>query len=86
MKTLIGIVMAMSPCACGSAPQVHMSSSYNGQPSPTMDLTDPHFYMDDDRPPPNFATSSKYHSVDGTCRSNCQSRSGSTGYCNCACG
>ena len=86
MKTLIGIVMAMSLCACGSAPQVHMSSGYNGQPPPAMDLTDPHFYMDDDKPPPDFATPARYHSVDGICMSSCLSRGGSTGYCNRACG
>ncbi len=86
MKTLIGIVMTMSLCACGSATHVHMSSSYNGEPSPAMDLTDPHFYMDDDGSPPNFATPSQYHAVDGICMSSCQSRGGSTGYCNRACG
>lgn len=86
MKTLIGIVMAMSLCACGSAPQVHMSSSVNGQLSPSMDFTDPHFYMDDDRSSPNFATPSRYYSIDGICMSRCQSRGGAADYCNRACG
>jgi hypothetical protein len=86
MKTLIGIVLAMSLCACGSAPQVQMSSSVNGQPSPSMDFTDPHFYMDDDKSPPNFATPSRYHAVDGICMSRCQSRGGAADYCSRGCG
>jgi hypothetical protein len=86
MKTLVGIVLAISLCACGSAPQMHMSSSVNGQLSPAMDFTDPHFYMDDDRSLPNFSAPPQYRAVDGMCLSSCQSRGGSTGYCNRACG
>jgi hypothetical protein len=86
MKTLIVTVMALSLCACGSAPQVRMSSSVNGQPSPSMDFTDPHFYMDDDRSQPGFGTPSGYRSVDGICTSRCQSRGGAADYCNRACG
>jgi len=86
MKTLIGIVMTLSLCACESASQVRMTSTVNGQPSPSMDFTDPHFYMDDERSPPSFATRSQYHAVDGICVSTCQSRGGSAGDCNRACG
>jgi hypothetical protein len=86
MKALIGIVMIMSLCACGSAPQARMTSTVKGQPSPFTDFTDPRFYMDDDRSPPDFSAPPRYHSVDGMCLSTCQSRGGSTGYCNRACG
>jgi hypothetical protein len=86
MKSPIGIAMIILLCACGSAPQVRMSSSVNGQSSPSMDFTDPHFYMDDDRSSPNFSAPPQYRAVDGMCLSTCQSRGGSTGYCNRACG
>ena len=86
MKTLIGIAMIILLCSCESAPPVHMSSSVNGQAMPAMDLTDPHFYMDDDRASPNFSAPPQYRTVDGMCLSTCQSRGGSTGYWNRACG
>jgi uncharacterized protein YfeS len=54
-----------------------------------MDLTDPHFYMDDDEAgagvasaPPSFP----HYSVDPFCASSCQSKGGSAGYCDRACG
>ena len=86
MKVVLSIAAALLLCSCGSAPQVHTSSRYNGQSMPAMDMTDPHFYMDDDRPAPELAGPSQYHSVDGFCASNCQSRGGPAGYCNRACG
>ena len=48
MKPLLGIGMVLVLCACGSAPQVQTSINHNGQSLHSMDLTDPHFYMDDD--------------------------------------
>jgi hypothetical protein len=86
MKSAIGILMILSLCACESALGPRMTSTFNGQSLSGMDFTDPHFYMDDDRSSPSFAVPSQSRSVDGICLSTCQSRGGSTGYCNRACG
>jgi hypothetical protein len=89
MKALLGIVAALVLCACSSAPQVHTSFYYDRPPIHSMDLTDPHFYMDDDEAgagvasaPPSFP----HYSVDPFCASSCQSKGGSAGYCDRACG
>ena len=86
MKALLVIGIVMLLCSCGTTPQVHTSFSHDGRSFSSMDMTDPHFYMDDDRPAPEVATPPQYHSVDGFCASNCQSRGGGAGYCNKACG
>jgi hypothetical protein len=86
MKKISGILIVLLLGACGSAPGVRMTSTFNGQSSSGTDFTDPHFYMDDDRAAPSFAAPSQNRGVDGICLSTCQSRSGSTAYCNRACG
>ncbi len=87
MKIVLSIAAAFLLCSCGSTPQAHTSLRYDGQSTPAMDMTDPHFYyMDDDRPAPEFAGRSRYRSVDGFCASHCQSRGGSVGDCNRPCG
>jgi len=86
MKVLLIIGLAILLCSCGAAPQVHTSLNYNDQSMPTMDLTSPKFYMDDDKPPLDAFAPSRRNSIDGFCASNCQSHSNSAGYCNRACG
>jgi hypothetical protein len=86
MKVLLVISMALLLCSCGTTSQVPTSVNHNGQSMPGMDLTSPQFYMDDDRAPPDSYARTQLHSVDGFCASNCQSRGGSAGYCNRACG
>ena len=86
MRAVVCIATALLLCACGSTPQMRTSVHYNGQTIPAMDMTDPHFYMDDDRPAPEAAAARQYHSVDAFCASGCQSRGGSPGYCNRVCG
>ena len=86
MKMLLVIGMAILLCSCGTTPQPRTSIHHNGQPMSSMDMTDPQFYMDDDRPAPEFAAPAQYHSVDSFCASNCQSHGESAGYCNRACG
>ncbi|HTT38875.1 MAG TPA: hypothetical protein VMH32_14540 [Burkholderiales bacterium] len=86
MKAMLILVAAVMLCACADAPQVHTSMRYNGQSMPSMDMTDPRFYMDDDRPAPELAAPAQVHSVDGLCASSCLSRGGPAGYCDRACG
>jgi hypothetical protein len=42
--------LLLSSCAAFDGP-VRTSTSFNGQSFYSMDMTDPHFYMDDDAPP-----------------------------------
>ena len=89
MKPLLGIGMILVLCACGSPGQVHTSLNYNGQSLHSMDLTDPHFYMDDDEHASAAATGSPmipHYTVDPFCASTCQSRGHSADSCNRACG
>jgi hypothetical protein len=88
MKLLLGVGMILALCSCGSAPQVHTSLNYNGQSMQSMDLTDPHFYMDDDERASSAAGSPMlpHYSVDPFCASSCQSRGHSADACNRSCG
>jgi hypothetical protein len=89
MKRLPGIGMTLVLCSCGSPGQVHRSFNYNGQSLHSMDLTDPHFYMDDDERASGGATGSPavpHYTVDPSCASTCQSRGHSADSCSGACG
>jgi hypothetical protein len=87
MKVLVGIAMLLVLCGCESMPQVQTSMNYNGQSFSSMDLTDPHFYMDDDNKSSSLAAPQmQQYSVDPFCASTCQSRGGTPNACNSACG
>ena len=88
MKALLGIGMILVLCACGGPGQVHTSLNYNGQSLHSMDLTDPHFYMDDEERSSSTAgaTMVPHYTVDPFCASSCQSRGHSADSCNRACG
>lgn len=89
MKLLLGIGMILVLCSCASPGQVHTSFNYNGQSLHPMDLTDPHFYMDDDEHASGAGTGLPmvpHYTVDPFCASTCQSRGHSADSCNRACG
>jgi hypothetical protein len=89
MKPLLGIGMVLVLCACGSAAQVQTSFNHNGQSLHSTDLTDPHFYMDDDERSSGVATGPSmlpHYAVDPFCASSCQSRGHPADSCNRACG
>ena len=98
MKSLLGIGTMLALCACGSPGQVHTSFSSNGfssngfnsngQSLHSMDLTDPHFYMDDDERASGAtgAPMVPHYTVDPFCASKCQSTGHAADSCNRACG
>jgi hypothetical protein len=87
MKPLLAIGMLLALCSCSSVGQVQTSLNYNGQSLHSMDLTDPHFYMDDDeRGTAVGATALPHYTVDPFCASTCRSTRHSADFCNRACG
>jgi len=89
MKPLLSIGMMLALCACSSPGQVHTSLNYNGQSLHSMDLTDPHFYMDDNEGASAGATGSPalpHYTVDPLCAATCQSSGHLADSCNRACG
>lgn len=88
MKSLLGIGMILALSACGSPGQVHTSFNYNGQSLHSTDLTDPHFYMDDDERGSSAtgAPMVPHYTVDPFCASKCQSTGHTADSCNRACG
>jgi hypothetical protein len=67
--------LLLSSCAAFDG-QVRTSTSFNGQSFQSMDMTDPHFYMDDDAGPANRAPSVQpipRYGIDGYC-GYCQGR------------
>jgi hypothetical protein len=75
---LIAAALLLSSCALFDRP-VRTSTSFNGQSFQSMDMTDPHFYMDDDAAPSsNRAPSAQpipRYGIDGYCGS-CRARGG----------
>jgi len=71
MKALFAIAAALLLCSCASDGQFRTSTSFNGQSFHSMDMTDPHFYMDDDAPPASGAAASvpamPRYGIDGYC-------------------
>ncbi len=90
MKSLLGIGMILALCACASPGQVHTSfnTNSNGQSLHSMDLTDPHFYMDDDEHAAGATgvPMVPHYNVDPFCASKCQSTGHAADSCNRACG
>jgi len=69
-------MLLLSSCAAFDGP-VRTSTSFNGQSFYSMDMSDPHFYMDDDAPPssnraPSVPPIPRY-GIDGYC-GYCQGR------------
>jgi len=92
MRTILILLAAVLLCSCasdGGFTPARTSVSFGGQSMPTMDLADPHFYMDDDAAPPDYAAPAGMapgYGVDNFCSSDCQRRGGSPGYCSRVCG
>jgi len=49
LKATLYAVTAGVLCSCASTGEYHSSFSYNGMTTPSMDLRDMHYYMDDDK-------------------------------------
>ena len=79
MRSTLIVVAALTLSACASDGQLRTSTSFNGQAFHSMDMTDPHFYMDDDAPPASTAAPSMpampRYGIDGYC-GYCQGRGG----------
>jgi hypothetical protein len=71
MKALFAVAAALLLCSCASDGQFRTSTSFNGQSFQSMDMTDPHFYMNDDAPPSSGAAASvpamPHYGIDGYC-------------------
>ena len=50
MKALLIAATVVLLSSCASDGQFRTSTSFNGQSFQSMDMTDPHFYMNDDAP------------------------------------
>jgi hypothetical protein len=79
MKVLVVVAAALMLCSCASDGQFRTSTSVNGQSFHSMDMTDPHFYMDEDAGPSSggaaYAPSVPHYGIDGYC-GYCQRRGG----------
>ena len=71
MKALLIVAATLLLCSCASDRPVRTSTSFNGRSIPTFDMTDPHFYMDDDAAPPSGVAASQpsipHYGIDGYC-------------------
>jgi len=79
MRAVLCVVAALVLSSCASDGQFRTSTSFNGQSFGSMDMTDPHFYMDDDAgPTPGSAGTAPvapHYGIDGYC-GYCQRRGG----------
>jgi len=71
MKMLWALAAALLLSSCASDGAFRTSTSFNGQSFSSFDMTNPHFYMDDDGSPSSDAQSSMYrapvYGIDGYC-------------------
>jgi len=71
MKGLLIIAATLLLCSCASDGQVRTSASFNGQAIPALDMTDPHYYMNDDAAAPSGPAASPppipRYGIDGYC-------------------
>jgi hypothetical protein len=85
MKAILSLVLILVLCSCADYPQMRTSVNYGGQVVPgSMTITDPHFYMDDERSDGAAVPGQGY--TDSYCSSRCVGYGHSTAYCNRACG
>ena len=79
MRAVFSIVAALVLSSCASDGQLRTSTSFNGQSFHSMDMTDPHFYMDEDAAPGSGVAPSAHaiphYGSDGYC-GYCQGRGG----------
>ena len=79
MRVFLVAAAAVLLCSCASEGQFRTSTSVNGQSFGSMDLTDPHYYMNDDAPPPSagsaYAPAVPHYGIDSYC-GYCQRRGG----------
>jgi outer membrane biogenesis lipoprotein LolB len=79
MRALLIAAAVLLLSSCASDGQFRTSTSFNGQSFGSMDMTDPHFYMDDDAPPSSGHAvpmqSIPRYGIDGYC-GYCQGRNG----------
>ena len=79
MRALFIMAAVLSLCSCASDGQFRASTSFNGQSFQSMDMTDPHFYMDEDASSAPggaaYAPSAPVYGIDGYC-GYCRSRGG----------
>ena len=84
MKTLLVVAATVLLCSCADyGPPMRTSVNVNGQSMPSMSLTDPKFYMDDDKQAPVAATPSSATprlGIDGYCGPNCRRGVSGPGY------
>ena len=77
MKMLVLVGAALTLAACAADGGLRSSANFNGQSIHSMDLADPHFYMDDDRPAspasPGGVPAIPRYGIDGYC-GYCQAR------------
>jgi hypothetical protein len=80
MKALLLVAATMLLCSCAEyGPSMRTSANFNGRSVPSMNLTDPKFYMDDDKPAPTDAMPSSSIprlGIDGYCSANCRRTQG----------
>ena len=79
MRAVLCVVAALVLSSCASDGQFRTSTSFNGQSFGSMDMTDPHFYMDDDAGPTAGSAAAAppvpHYGIDGYC-GYCQRRGG----------
>ena len=78
MRALLIATAVLALSSCASDGQFRTSTSFNGQSFQSMDMTDPHFYMDDAAPSFSVATpvpAIPRYGIDGYC-GYCRGRSG----------
>jgi len=79
MKALLIAAAVLLLSSCASDGQFRTSTSFDGQSFQSMDLTNPHFYMDDDAAPPSSVAPSvppiPVYGIDSYC-GYCQGRYG----------
>jgi hypothetical protein len=85
MKTLVLIAATILLCSCADyGPPMRTSVNLNGQSMGSMNLADPKFYMDDDKPASGNATpplAIPHYGIDGYCGPACrQGGGGWSGY------
>jgi len=71
MRAVLTVIAALALSACASDGQFRSSTSVNGHSFQSMDMTDAHFYMDDDAAPASAVAPAvpgvPHYGIDGYC-------------------